>query len=207
MADIHWPVFGLILGAALAMVGLGIVYGYAKGAYEYAPGARILRNFMLAAYGCLGAGGALVVAGCLAGALTPLEAPGAVPVSLYYVATLGLLLVILTYNVLNHRVRVMTAPGGQEDDKSLRVTRVHANFTEYVPTGIGLLILIEWAGAPAIMIHFAGTVLTAARYLHAYGYTRHPMASFGRIVGIQSTMLSISFMVACAAYYIVIGKL
>jgi hypothetical protein len=33
------------------------------------------------------------------------------------------------------------------------------------------------------------------------------MASFGRIVGIQSTMLSISFMVACAAYYIVIGKL
>jgi uncharacterized membrane protein YecN with MAPEG domain len=207
MAEIQWPVFGLILGTSLAMVGLGIVYGYAKGTYEYAPGARILKNFMLAAYACLGAGAALILAGGLAGAVTPLEAPGTVPVSLYYVAALGLLLVILTYNVLNHRVRVMTAPGGQEDDKSLRVTRVHTNFTEYVPTGIGLLILIEWAGAPAIMIHFAGAVLTAARYLHAYGYTRHPMASFGRIVGIQSTMLSISFMVACAAYYIVIGKL
>lgn len=208
MTVIPWGAFALILGLALIMVGLGIVYGYGRGAWEYAPGAKILKNFMMAAYACLIAGLALIVAGALAGGMPSAVAGRAVPVSLYYGAALGLLLVILTYNVMHHRVRVMTAPGSQgEDEKSQRVTRVHANFTEYAPTGLALLVMVDLSGAPAIMVHFAGGLLVLARYLHAYGYTRHPMASFGRIVGIQSTILAISFMVATAFYYLVLCRL
>ncbi len=207
MTVIPWGAFALILGLALIMVGLGIVYGYAKGAWEYAPGAKILKNFMLAAYACLAGGAALIVAGTLTGGMPDAVAGRAVPVCLYYGMALGLLLVILTYNVLHHRVRIMTAPGSQgEDDKSQRVTRVHTNFTEYVPTGLALLVMVELSGAPAIMVHFGGGLLVLARYLHAYGYTRHPMASFGRIVGIQSTILAISFMVATAFYYLVLCR-
>ena len=207
MTVIPWGAFALILGLALIMVGLGIVYGYARGAWEYAPGATILKNFMRAAYACLIAGLALIVAGARTGGMPSTVAERAVPVSLCYGAALGLLLVILTYNVMHHRVRIMTAPGSQgEDEKSQRVTRVHANFTEYVPTGLALLVMVELSGAPAIMVHFGGGLLVLARYLHAYGYTRHPMASFGRIVGIQSTILSISFMVATAFYYLVLCR-
>ena len=93
------------------------------------------------------------------------------------------------------------------DVRTQRVTRVHANFTEYVPTGLALLIMVEWSGAPAVMVHFGGGLLVLARYLHAYGYTRHPMASFGRIVGIQSTILAISFLTAAAFYYLVLCRL
>jgi uncharacterized membrane protein YecN with MAPEG domain len=208
MTVIPWGALALILGLALIMVGLGIVYGYSRGAREYAPGAKILKNFMRAAYACLIGGVVLVIAGGLTGGLPTAIAQRALPVSLYYGAALGLLLVILTYNVLHHRVRIMTAPGSQgEDEKSERVTRVHANFTEYVPTGLALLIMVEWSGAPVVMVHAGGILLTAARYLHAYGYTRHPMASFGRIVGIQSTMLAISFLVATAFYYLVLCRL
>ena len=46
---------------------------------------------------------------------------------------------------------------------------------------------------------------TLARYLHAWGYTHHAMASFGRIVGIQSTLLALCYMVAASAYYILIS--
>ena len=206
MTVIPWGAFALILGLALIMVGLGIVYGYARGAWEYAPGATILKNFMRAAYACLIAGLALIVAGALTGGMPSTVAERAVPVSLCYGAALGLLLVILTYNVMHHRVRIMTAPGSQgEDEKSQRVTRVHANFTEYVPTGLALLVMVELSGAPAIMVHFGGGLLVLARYLHAYGYTRHPMASFGRIVGIQSTLLALCYMVAASAYYILIS--
>ena len=208
MTIIPWPAFGLILGMALIMVGTGIVHGYAKGAWEYAPGAPILKNFMRAAYACLIMGIVLVVVGAVTGGMPSSAAGRAVPVSLYYGALLGLLLVILTYNVMHHRVRIMTAPGSQgEDEKSLRVTRVHANFTEYAPTGVVLLVMVELSGAPPVMVHFAGSLFVFARYLHAYGYTRHPMASFGRIVGIQSTILAISFMVATAFYYLVLCRL
>jgi uncharacterized membrane protein YecN with MAPEG domain len=207
MTVIPWGALVLILGLALMMVGLGIVYGYSRGAWEYAPGARILKNFMAAAYACLVVGLACIIIGALAGGLpTPVAARG-LPISLYYGMALGLLLVILTYNVMHHRVRVMTAPGSQgEDEKSQRVTRVHANFTEYVPMGLALLLMVELSGAPPVIVHVGGVLLTLARYLHAYGYTRHPMASFGRIVGIQSTLLAISFLVAAAFYYLVLCR-
>jgi uncharacterized membrane protein YecN with MAPEG domain len=54
-------------------------------------------------------------------------------------------------------------------------------------------------------VHFGGALFTAARYLHAWGYTKYEMASFGRIVGIQSTLLALSYMVVTSAYYILIA--
>ena len=160
---------------------------------------------MRAAYACLIAGVALIVAGALTGGMPNAVAGRAVPVSLYYGAALGLLLVILTYNVLHHRVRSTVENFGNEDPTADRIARVHANYTEYVPTGLALLIALEWSGAPALMVHFGGALFTVARYLHAWGYTHHAMASFGRIVGIQSTLLALCYMVAASAYYILIA--
>jgi uncharacterized protein len=215
MGELNLSVFGTMLGLAFIMVGLGILYAYRRVLpYVKAPEAQphkpppalipIFGGFMKGCYGCLAAGVLLVVAANVLGPGIPLgRGLAQVQVSLYYAAALGLLLVILTYNVLHHRVRATLENFGNEDKTADRIARVHANYTEYVPTGLALLIALEWSGAPTGMVHFGGALFT--RYLHAWGYTKHEMASFGRIVGIQSTLLALSYMVVTSAYYILIS--
>lgn len=216
MEGVNLSVFGTVVGLAFIMVGLGITYAYrrilpyvkAPEAQEHKPPAMmvgIFGNFMKGSWACLAAGVILIVAANVFGPGIPLRGGAQVPVSLWYTALLGLLLVILTYNVLHNRVRAAVENFGNEDKTADRIARVHANYTEYVPTGLALLIVLEWSGAPALMVHFGGGLFTAARYLHAWGYTRHEMASFGRIVGIQSTLLALSYMVAASAYYLLLA--
>jgi uncharacterized membrane protein YecN with MAPEG domain len=217
MQGLNLSVFGTAVGLAFIMVGVGITYAYRRILpYAKAPDAQphkppamligIFGNFMKGSYACFAVGIALIVAANVIGPGIPLgRGLTQVPVSLYYTAALGLLLVILTYNVLYHRVRSTVENFGNEDPTAERIARVHANFTEYVPTGLALLITLEWSGAPAAMVHFGGALFTVARYLHAWGYTRHAMASFGRIIGIQSTLLALSYMVVASAYYLLIA--
>lgn len=215
LGDTHWSTLAALLGVAFIMVGLGITYAYRRilpygrdpeGQPHRPPAVMItiFMNFCRGAFGCLTAGAVLLIASHLYGpGLRPAGngAGMAVPITLYYAAALGLLLVILTYNVLYHRVRASVEHFGEDAPHAERIARVHANFTEYAPLGLGLLIVLEWSGAPAAIVHVAGGLFVAARYLHAYGYTKHELASFGRIVGIQSTLLALSFMSAAAIYY------
>jgi hypothetical protein len=214
MDGVNLSVFGTAVGLAFIMVGLGITYAYRRilpyvkdpAAQPHQPPAALIPvfgGFMKGAWACLAIGIVLVVLANLLGPGIPFErALPQVQVSLYYAAALGLLLVILTYNVLWHRVRAAVENFGNEDKTADRIARVHANFTEYAPTGLALLIALEWSGAPSLMVHFGGGLFTLARYLHAWGYTRHEMASFGRIAGIQGTLLALSYMVVSSAYFI-----
>ena len=217
MQGVNLSVFGTAIGLACIMVGLGITYAYrrilpyvsAPEAQPYKPPAMLIGifgNFMKGAYLLLGVGVALVIGANVFGPGIPIgRGLSQIQVSLYYAALLGLLLVILTYNVLFHRVRSTVENFGNEDKTADRIARVHANYTEYVPTGLALLLALEASGAPSIMVHFGGALFTGARYLHAWGYTKHEMASFGRIVGIQSTLLALCYMVVASAYYILIA--
>ena len=77
-------------------------------------------------------------------------------------------------------------------------------------TGIGLSLVKGFTEAQSGSVSAenrpgGGALFTVARYLHAWGYTKHAMASFGRIVGIQSTLLALSYMVVASAYYILIA--
>lgn len=217
MDGVNLSVFGTVVGLAFIMVGCGITYAYRRILpYVKDPEAQphkpppalipIFGGFMKGAWACFAAGITLVILSIGLGPGIPIgRGLAQVPVTLYYTAALGLLLVILTYNVLHHRVRSTVENFGNEDPTADRIARVHANYTEYVPTGLALLIALEWSGAPALMVHFGGGLFTVARYLHAWGYTHHAMASFGRIVGIQSTLLALCYMVAASAYYILIA--
>lgn len=215
LGETHWSTLAALLGIAFLMVGLGITYAYRRvlpygrdpEGQTHRPPAVMISIFMTfcrGAFGCFAAGAVLLITSHIYGpGLRPVggAAGTAIPVTLYYAAALGLLLVILTYNVLYHRVRAAVERFGEEDPVAERITRVHANFTEYAPLGLGLLIVLEWSGAPAAIVHVAGGLFVGARYLHAYGYTKHELASFGRIVGIQTTLLALSFMSAAAIYY------
>ena len=130
------------------------------------------------------------------------KAQARVPVTLWYAAALGVLLLVLSWNVLRHRVRALIETGSDKSPLSDRISRVHGNFTEYVPTGLLLLALLEWAGAPALLLHIGGVLLCAGRCLHAWGYSRHAVVSFGRIVGIQATLLALSYLAAACLYFL-----
>lgn len=217
MHGVNLSVFGTAVGLAFIMVAIGLTYAYRRilpylkdpEAQPYKPPPALIPifgGFMKGAWACFAVGISLVIVASVLGPGIPIgRGLSQVPVTLYYTAALGLLLVILTYNVLHHRVRSTVENFGNEDKTADRIARVHANYTEYVPTGLALLIALEWSGAPALMVHFGGALFTVARYLHAWGYTKHEMASFGRIVGIQSTLLALCYMVVASAYYILIA--
>ncbi len=212
MADPSITTALLLLGVALLMLGIGLHTAYAAVVpYARDPGAQphtpapamvaVLMKFVLASRVCLGAGAVLIAAAvAVGGGLPRIGAPARVPVTLWYAAALGVLLLVLSWNVLRHRVRALIETGNDKSPLSDRISRVHGNFTEYVPAGLVLLALLEWAGAAALLLHIGGVLFCVGRYLHAWGYSHHAVVSFGRIVGIQATLLALSYLVAACLY-------
>ena len=209
-----WTVFASLLGLAMLLISIGILRAYRR-IVPYCRGEeglkgnppppmiKIFMNFNKAGYGLFAVGVALLVISTAIGpglmATTQLSLD--IPITLYFACILGLLLVVLTYNVLFHRVRAMVEEGGT-DEKADRIVRVHQNFAEYVPTGLALMIALEWAGAPDLYIWVGGGLFTFARVIHAYGYSVSPMAHPGRVIGIQTTLGALAFMGISAAYFI-----
>src|SRR5579862_7030194 len=107
-----------------------------------------------------------------------------VHVTLVYAGLLGLLLVILSFNVMQNWVRV-TGHGQATDRAMRRAERLLSSFVEYVPLGLLLLTLIELMGAPPVVLHILGIMLVAARVLHAYGSNEIAGAGFMRFIGSQ----------------------
>lgn len=214
MADPSITTALLLLGVALLMLGIGLHTAYAAIVpYARNPGAQphtpapamvaVLMKFVLASRICLALGIVLTAAAVAAGGGLPQVDPVVrVPVTLWYAAALGVLLLVLSWNVLRHRVRALIETGNDKSPLSDRIARVHGNFTEYVPTGLLMLALLEWAGAGPLLLHIGGVLLCVGRYLHAWGYSRHAVVSFGRIVGIQATLLALSYLAAACLYFL-----
>jgi uncharacterized membrane protein YecN with MAPEG domain len=113
------------------------------------------------------------------------------PVSFLYAGLLGLLLIALSTQVVlaRRRYRVRLGPGAEEGMQ--QAIRVQANFTEYVPFALLLLVLAEITGLPSGAVHGAGILLFASRVLHAIGLSQSPGWSFGRFYGTAGTWLVI----------------
>ncbi len=121
--------------------------------------------------------------------------------TLLYAGMLGLLLVILSFNVMQNWMRV-TGQGQQTDREMRRAERVLSSFVEYVPIALILLTLIELKGTPPFVIHALGITLFVARILHAAGSNEIKGAGLMRFLGAQLTflMLTVSSL-ACVFYY------
>lgn len=209
----------IALGLAFIMVGAGINVAYRQKLLTgHDPTSQpnkqpdwltlewllpVLQNFLRGAWACFAIGAALVAVGLLSGVeLQPRATDPRVPVSLYYAVALALLLVALSYNVLRFRVRATLTNTDRDLAAGEHMARVHANFTEYAPTGLALLIVLEWAGAPLDVVHVGGAIFTAGRYVHAWGYAFETAPSLPRILGIQSTLLALCYMAVMAVIYV-----
>ena len=113
------------------------------------------------------------------------------PVTTLYASILGILLIALANQVSNHRRRAMVSLGHGDDSQLERAMRVHANFAEYVPFALLLLLLLEQEITQMWLLHVLGAMLLVGRVVHAYGIYYPDGVLAGRFWGTALTWLMI----------------
>jgi len=108
-----------------------------------------------------------------------------------YAGLLGLLFIALSIRVIGARRNAGIALGDGGDPALQRRQRVHANFAEYVPFALVLMLLAEQGGAPAAMVHGIGVVLVLGRTVHAAGVSGDPERMAMRVVGMVLTFAAL----------------
>ncbi|HCS29258.1 MAG TPA: glutathione S-transferase [Spongiibacteraceae bacterium] len=106
-----------------------------------------------------------------------------------YAGLSGILLLALSSRVVNARRTHSIGIGDGGNDELMRAIRVQANFTEYVPLILVLILLIEMNGNSAAVIHSLGAGLIISRVLHAAGLSRSSGVTSARFVGVLGTWL------------------
>jgi uncharacterized membrane protein YecN with MAPEG domain len=113
-------------------------------------------------------------------------------VSALYAGLLGLMLIALSVTVIRHRLRAQVGIGVGQDAALQRAVRVHANFIEYTPVFLVLLLLAEVVSQQSILIHALGAAFLIGRVLHAIGLSHSSGTSAPRFAGMILTFLCIA---------------
>ncbi len=108
-------------------------------------------------------------------------------VTAIYAALLALLYLALSLQVIRERHRTQVALGTGGDPQLERAARVHANFAEYGPFALLLILLAELLAAPGWWLNLLGLALLAGRSLHAYGVSQAREKLRFRMVGMAMT--------------------
>jgi hypothetical protein len=113
-------------------------------------------------------------------------------VSMITAGLLGILLLFLSGYVIAGRVRLKIDIGDGGNEQMRQRIRTQANFVEYVPLALLLIILVEFGkiGPGWLPTAMAGT-LVVARLWHAQGLLSSPGTSAGRFMGTNLTAVVI----------------
>lgn len=106
----------------------------------------------------------------------------------YYAAVLALLFIILSVRTIKSRREHKVAIGDGGEKSILRASRVHANFSEYVPLTLLLIAMLEIQSYSDWIIHGLCIALLAARIAHAYGVSQTNENFKFRIFGRATTI-------------------
>ncbi|HTT08810.1 MAG TPA: MAPEG family protein [Gammaproteobacteria bacterium] len=113
------------------------------------------------------------------------------PITALYTGMLSALLIALSVAVVSLRVKHRVTIGTGNVPGLERAIRIHANFVEYVPLALLLLMLCEInQGAPR-MLHSYGIALVIARLSHVLGLSFTSRPNPGRLIGATLTWLII----------------
>ena len=108
-----------------------------------------------------------------------------------YAAMLALFYVFLCLRVISFRREFKVSLGTGEHPLLLRATRVQANFAEYVPLALILIVLAEGQGVDPIWVHGLSLLLVFGRLSHAYGVSQVSEKFIFRMAGMAMTFTSI----------------
>lgn len=113
-------------------------------------------------------------------------------ITLITAGVLGLLLLSLSAYVIAGRLRFKVSLGDGGNKEMQQRIRVQANFIEYVPIALILLMLVESSAiGPAWLPGALGTALVIGRLLHAQGLLSRAGTSVGRFSGTNLTIATI----------------
>ena len=111
------------------------------------------------------------------------------PIVAFYVGLNGLILVWLGLHVGKVRTKLGVRVGDGGKPALIRAMRGQANFAEYVPFALLILLAAAAVGTPGPLLHVFGVLLTLGRILHALHFTRDKAPSWMRGAGAGLTML------------------
>jgi len=78
--------------------------------------------------------------------------------------------------------------GDTGDKNLLKRMRAQANWAEYTPIALTLMLLTELRGAPEVAVHLMGIALLTGRVLHAIGFASTPQKIILRQIGMALTL-------------------
>jgi uncharacterized membrane protein YecN with MAPEG domain len=108
-----------------------------------------------------------------------------------YAGLAGLLLLVLSIRVTVLRRSTGIGLGDGGNAALSQAMRTQANFIEYTPLALLLILLLELSGSSHAVLHVLGVVLIIARAAHGYGLSTNAGVSPGRFVGATLTWLVI----------------
>jgi hypothetical protein len=89
-----------------------------------------------------------------------------------YATLLGLLFIALSVRTIRLRRKHQVAVGDGNNSELRRAMRVHANFAEYVPLALLLILFVELDGTPKWWVHALAIALVCGRLAHAWGVSQ-----------------------------------
>lgn len=108
-----------------------------------------------------------------------------------YFTALGLIAIYLSARIVGFR-RGYRVSLGDGDVVLLRHARAgFANFMEYTPFALVLILALEFMQAPVWYLHLCGGTLLIGRMIHAVSFMRDPIPLPPRSVGMILTWLSL----------------
>lgn len=112
-------------------------------------------------------------------------------ITAFYAAVLALVFLVLTGAVIAGRLNKQIALGTNNDKDMTKRVRAHANFAEFVPFALLLLMMAEMQAAPLWAVHMAGIMLVFGRVFHARGINHAHSAHWHRRFGALLTYIVI----------------
>ena len=112
-------------------------------------------------------------------------------VTTLYAGILGLIYVGLSAYVIMGRFKHQVTLGDNGNPDLLKRIRIHANFIEYVPLALILMVLVEFEGISEMIIHALGISLVISRAAHVFGVACAKNVSIWRSGGMILTFLVI----------------
>ena len=107
-------------------------------------------------------------------------------ITAFYAGAMGFLYLALSLRVVQLRRRgIPFGDGG--DPGMLRVIRGHANFGEYLPLILVMMLVLELGRTSLYVLHALGIVLVAGRVLHGYAFSVSVRSRRGRLWGATLT--------------------
>ena len=114
-----------------------------------------------------------------------------IPVTTILASLLAVVFLVLSLRVIRLRVEKKVAHGDGGDEELRRAIRGHANWAEYAPIGIVLVLIAELQSVNMILLAVLAAAFALGRLFHAYGFAFTAGNMFLRRRGMQLTFFTI----------------